>query len=64
MKWATPRLKIIAKVTHTTVQAIDSLKETTCVLRWNTPRSKASIARTNRLKPTQSQIDSVMLIGK
>src|SRR4051794_18867324 len=42
-----------ARVTHTAVQASASLNFTTCSLRWNTPRSSASIASTNRLNASQ-----------
>ena len=55
-----PALKASASATHTPVHARDSLTETTCVVRWNTPKSSASIARTNALNPTHNQIVSVI----
>ena len=54
-KCQTPRLKHRARATQTNVQVSDSLSETTCALRWKTPRSSASIASTKTLKPIQSQ---------
>src|SRR5581483_7374500 len=51
-----PRLNSMARLIHTTLQIVASLTETVCALRWNTPKSSASIASTNRLNPTHIQI--------
>jgi hypothetical protein len=56
-----PALNASARATQTTVQAMDSLKATTWALRWNTPRSIASIASTKRLNPIHSQLVSLMV---
>src|SRR5215218_114153 len=50
-----PALKIIASVIQTPLQTVASRMETSWDLRWKTPRSSASMARTKTLKPTQSQ---------
>jgi len=46
----------MASVTQTAVHTSDSLIETVCAFRWKTPRSKASIARTKRLKAIHNKI--------
>src|SRR5215210_6404834 len=56
-----PRLKSSDSEIQTTLQIVASRTETVCALRWNTPRSSASNASTNRLKPTHSQIDPIDL---
>src|SRR5215207_2494281 len=56
-----PRLNSIDSEIQITLQIVASRTETACALRWNTPRSSASNASTNTLKPTHSQIDSIGL---
>src|ERR1035437_7313090 len=46
--------KPAAKEIQTSVQPMASRKPTTCFVRWNTPRSSASSASTNRLNRTQN----------
>ena len=48
------RLKPSAHATQTSVHIIASLKATSCALRWNTPRSSASINTTNALNPNHN----------
>src|SRR3954470_9571345 len=55
------RLKSIDSEIQITLQIVASRTEMACALRWNTPRSSASNASTNRLKPTHSQIDPIGL---
>jgi hypothetical protein len=57
LKYQRPTLKIMESVTHTPLQMRASRTETVCDLRWKTPRSMASMARTKALNPTQSQIE-------
>src|SRR5215831_17181568 len=54
-----PAAKASASATQTVVQMAASVGRTSCASRWNTPRSRASIASTNAMKPTQNQ----MLVG-
>src|SRR5215207_11562594 len=56
-----PRLKSIDSDIQITLQIVASRTDTVCALRWNTPRSSASKASTNTLKPTHSQIDPIGL---
>src|SRR4029078_8868276 len=56
-----PRLKSIDSEIQITLQIVASRTETACALRWNTPRSSASKASTNTLKPTHIQIDPIGL---
>src|SRR6476646_8876773 len=56
-----PRLNSIDSEIQTTLQIVASRTETACALRWNTPKSSASKASTNTLKPTHSQIDPIGL---
>src|SRR5919201_1978582 len=44
------------KEIQTRLQMRASLPETACDLRWNTPRSSASMASTKMLKPIHNQI--------
>ena len=53
-------LKARAQATQTSVQIIASLNFTSCALRWNTPRSNASIRRTNALNPIHNQPESII----
>ncbi len=48
-----PRRRAARLDPQAAVQAMASRKPTTCVLRWKTPRSSASIASTNTLKISQ-----------
>src|SRR5208337_487935 len=52
--------KHAASAIQTAVQPIASRSSTTCFSRWNTPRSSASIAKTNRLNSSQkSQLEGM-----
>ena len=53
-------LKIIASPIQTIVQSNDSLKETECALRWNMPRSIASMSRIKRIKKIQNVMSVVI----
>src|SRR6266540_7516776 len=56
-----PRLKSIDSEIQIALQTVASRIETACALRWNMPRSSASKASTNTLKPTHSQIGPIGL---
>jgi len=47
--------KTNARDTHTATQIPASLGRTACAFRWKTPRSSASIARTNAMNPIHNQ---------
>src|ERR1019366_1038773 len=57
--------KPAAREIQTSVQPIASRKPTTCFWRWNTPRSSASSANTNRLNRTQnSQFEGMSRVSE
>src|SRR5208283_3347638 len=56
--------KPAARETQTRVQPMASRNSTTCFWRWNTPRSSASSANTNRLNRTQkSQFEGMSRVS-
>src|SRR5678816_469152 len=56
----TPRANTAASPIHTALQTVASRREMACALRWNTPRSRASIRATKARKPThRGQLPSV-----
>src|SRR4030095_17235561 len=55
-----PALKTNASAIHTMLQVSASLTLTSCALRWNTPRSSATIPRTKTLNATHSQIEPIV----
>src|SRR5262245_24247895 len=59
-KCHTPAPKRKARVIHVAVQPSASVNDIACALRWNTPKSSASIPRINKAKPTHSQTETIM----